>query len=237
MHLPNFEEESPGKWQNAAARNGLTTTQMGDDMRRIAFALTTVGIMLLGAGTAQASTLFSGGGLIVYTADQGELNDVLISTGSLLGGTVPTYTFKDLDANPIAVTGGPCELINGVGMCRQAFVGSLIIDVRDRDDTAKVSETVGIGALMIGGRGNDTLMGGNGNDILKGNDGRDSLRGRGGADVYKGGRGSDTLQTLDGQTDAFISCGNGRRDLIRADKIDPKPKSCELGGRKPGKQF
>jgi Ca2+-binding RTX toxin-like protein len=58
---------------------------------------------------------------------------------------------------------------------RQEFVGSLIIDVRERDDTAQVAETVGIGALMIGGRGNDTLMGGIGGDILKGNDNRDSL--------------------------------------------------------------
>ena len=76
--------------------------------------------------------------------------------------------------------------------------------------TAQVAETVGIGALMIGGRGNDTLMGGIGGDILKGNDNRDSLRGRGGADTYKGGRGRDNLQTLDGLTDTFISCGDGR---------------------------
>ena len=201
-------------------------------MRRIALALTITATMLLGAGSAHASTLFSGGGLIIYTAGQGELNDVQVGTGNLLGGTVGTYTFTDLDANPISVTGGPCELINGVGMCRQELVSSIIVDVRDRDDSAKVAETVGIGALMIGGRGNDTLLGGNGNDILKGNDDRDSLRGRGGADVYKGGRGRDNLQTLDGNRDTFISCGDGSGDVLRKDKIDPRGNHCEFSNHK-----
>ena len=144
---------------------------------------------------------------------------------------MPVYTFKDADANPITITGGPCEFFNGVATCRQEFVGSLIIDVRDRDDTAQVAETVGIGALMIGGRGNDTLMGGIGGDILKGNDNRDSLRGRGGADTYKGGRGRDNLQTLDGITDTFISCGDGNGDVVRKDRIDPKAHHCESSNR------
>ena len=86
--------------------------------------------------------------------------------------------------------------------------------------------------MMIGGRGNDTLLGGNGNDILKGNDGRDSLRGRGGADVYKGGRGRDNLQTLDGIRDTFISCGDGSGDVLRKDKIDPRGNHCEFSNHK-----
>jgi Ca2+-binding RTX toxin-like protein len=201
-------------------------------MRRIAIALTVLGTMLFGAASAQASVLASGGGIIFYVADQGERNDVLVGTGTVLGGTVPVYTFKDADANPITVTGGPCELINGVGMCRQELVSSLVIDVRDRDDTAQVAETVGIGALMIGGRGVEVLMGGNGNDILKGNDGRDSLRGRGGADVYKAGRGRDTLQTLDGNRDTFISCGDGSGDVLRKDRRDPRGNHCEHSNHK-----
>ena len=195
-------------------------------------ALTIMGVLALSAGSAHASTLTSSGGIIFYVANQGEKNDVLVTTSSLLGGTVPVYSFQDADANPIAIGGGPCELINGVGMCRQEFVGSLVIDVRDRDDTAQVAETVPIGAVMIGGRGIDVLMGGNGNDILKGNDGRDSLRGRGGADVYKGGRGRDTLQTLDGTRDAFISCGDGGGDVLRKDAIDPRGNHCENSNHK-----
>jgi len=191
----------------------------------------------MGTVTAQAGVLSSSGGIITYVANQGGKNDVLVGTTTLFGGSVPLYTVTDADANPITIGGGPCEFFNGVAACRQEFVGSLIIDVRDQDDTAKIAETVGIGALMIGGRGNDNLMGGHGGDILKGNVGRDSLRGRGGADTYKGGRGNDVIQALDGLRDTFISCGEGPRDLLRADKIDPEPKRCELGGRKPSKRF
>jgi Ca2+-binding RTX toxin-like protein len=200
-------------------------------MQSIAIALTVVGTMLFGAGSAQAASLSSSGGIISYVAGQGEKNDVLVDTTALFGGTVPLFTFKDADANPIAITGGPCEFINEVATCRPEGVTSLIIDVRDRDDTAQVAETTSLGALMIGGRGNDTLMGGNGGDILKGNDNRDSLRGRGGPDTYKGGRGRDNLQTLDGIRDTFISCGDGRQDIVRKDRIDPKAHHCESSNR------
>jgi Ca2+-binding RTX toxin-like protein len=208
-------------------------------MRRIALALTVMGTMVFGAAGAQASTLTEANGIIFYVADQGERNDVQVGVDTILGGTIRVYSFKDADANPIRIGGGPCELINGLGMCRQAFVSSFVIDVRDRDDTATVS-TAGTGsvspltrgALMIGGRGNDILLGGLGNDILKGNDGRDSLRGREGADVYKGGRGRDTLQTLDGQRDAFISCGDGGGDVLRKDKRDPSGRHCEHSNHK-----
>jgi Ca2+-binding RTX toxin-like protein len=208
-------------------------------MRRIATALTIMGTMLLGASAAHASTLTESNGIIYYVADQGERNDVQVGVDAILGGSVHVYSFKDADANPISVSGGPCQLINGVGMCQQVFVGSFVIDVRDRDDTVTVSTagTNGVppltrGALMIGGRGVDVLIGGLGNDILKGNDGRDSLRGREGADVYKAGRGRDTLQTLDGRRDVFISCGDGGGDVLRKDKIDPAGRHCEHSNHK-----
>jgi Ca2+-binding RTX toxin-like protein len=210
-------------------------------MRRIALALTTVGALLLGAGSAQAAVLSNFNGTISYVADQGERNDLVVGSDVVLG--LPVYTFKDADANPIRIGGGLCDLLNGVGYCRKTAF-SFFIDVRDRDDTVQIA-TAGAGgqppptlpATIIGGDGVDVLQGGSEPDVLKGNNGRDSLRGRQGADVYKGGRGSDTLQTLDGEADTFISCGDGSRDLLRADKIDPKPKSCELGGRKPSKRF
>jgi Ca2+-binding RTX toxin-like protein len=199
--------------------------------------------LLISAGSAQAGVLTSANGTISYIANPGERNDTLVSTGLLLG-SVPVYTFKDLDANPISIGGGTCQLINGVGMCRTDGVSNIIVDVRDGDDTAQIA-TAGadmqpppsVPSTLIGGDGVDTLVGGFGPDVLKGNNGRDSLRGRQGKDVYFGGRGVDTLQTLDGERDTLISCGEGRRDLIRADKIDPKPKHCELGGRKPSKRF
>jgi Ca2+-binding RTX toxin-like protein len=197
-----------------------------------------LGAALLAPASANAGVLSEGGGVITYTANQGEKNDVLVSTDFLLGGMVPVYTIKDLDANPITIGGGNCQLINGIGTCTQQTVTSFIIDVRDRDDTAQVAnagvpgvQPLLIGAQMIGGRGIDVLVGGLGGDILKGNDGRDSLRGREGVDVYKGGRGTDHLQTLDGQTDGFISCGDGSKDVLRKDKADPKGRHCEFSNR------
>ena len=208
-------------------------------MRRIAIALTALGALFLGASSAQAAVLTSSGSVIYYTAGQGERNDVVIGTDSLLGGTVPVYTFKDADANPIQIGGGPCELINGVGDCRQTGITSFFVDVRDGNDTAQVA-TAGtngafpplIGAVLIGGRGVDELTGGLGGDILKGNDGRDSLRGREGKDSYKGGRGRDNLQTLDGIKDTFISCGDGGGDVLRKDAIDPRGHHCEFSNHK-----
>jgi len=208
-------------------------------MRRIAIALTALGALVLGASSAQAAVLTSSGSVIYYTASQGERNDVVIGTDRLLGGTVAVYTFKDADANPIQIGGGPCELINGVGDCRQTGITSFFVDVRDGNDTAQVA-TAGtngafpplIGAVLIGGRGVDELTGGLGGDILKGNDGRDSLRGREGKDSYKGGRGRDNLQTLDGIKDTFISCGDGGGDVLRKDAIDPRGHHCEFSNHK-----
>ena len=208
-------------------------------MRRIAIALTALGALFLGASSAQAAVLTSSGSVIYYTAGQGERNDVVIGTDRLLGGTVPVYTFKDADANPIQIGGGPCELINGVGDCRMTGITSFFVDVRDGNDTAQVA-TAGtngafpplIGAVLIGGRGVDELTGGLGGDILKGNDGRDSLRGREGKDSFKGGRGRDNLQTLDGIKDTFISCGDGGGDVLRKDAIDPRGHHCEFSNHK-----
>ena len=192
-------------------------------------------LLLAVTAAADAAIIQRAGPAIYYTADQGERNDVLVSLDTLVGQTV--YTFTDDDATPIGTGGDLCDLVNGVGMCSSSGVSAIVINVRDKDDTVQIATASPLGPVLtantlIGGRGVDVLVGGNANDRLKGNNGRDSLRGRKGVDFYKGGRGSDTLQTIDGLADAFISCGDGRRDLIRADKFDPRPKSCELGQRK-----
>jgi Ca2+-binding RTX toxin-like protein len=191
---------------------------------------------------AAGSVLSTSGTTVYYQGDQGEQNDVVVGTTALLGQ--PLYTFTDNDANPIAIGPGLCALVNGVGMCPLGALTAVVVDVRDRNDTAQVATAGGAGlgppplpTTLIGGDGNDELMGGGAMDTLKGGNGRDSLRGRGGVDLYKGGRGSDTLQTLDGARDIAVLCGEGGRDLLRADKLDPRPRRCEIGGRKPSKQF
>jgi Ca2+-binding RTX toxin-like protein len=201
--------------------------------RLLLAALSTVAALGL-APTASAAVIQRAGPTIYYTAGQGERNDVVVSLDTLLGQTV--YTFTDDDATPIGTGGSLCDLINGVGMCTALGVTKIVVNARDKDDTITIATAGPLGPVLtsntlIGGRGVDVLVGGDGRDKLKGNSGRDSLRGRKGVDVYKGGRGSDTLQTLDGIRDGRISCGDGRRDLIRADRVDPKPRGCELGKR------
>ena len=194
-----------------------------------------VGLLLAVPATSGAAIIQRAGPTIFYTAGQGERNDVLVSLDTLLTQTV--YTFTDDDATPIGTGGDLCELVNGVGMCSASGVSSIVVNARDRDDTVQIATASPLGPVMtantlIGGRGVDVLVGGNAGDRLKGNSGRDALRGRKGVDVYKGGRGSDILQAIDGVADGFISCGDGRRDQIRADVGDPRPKSCELGNKK-----
>ena len=202
--------------------------------RRLVPAALLAALVLAVPAAADAAVIQRAGSTIFYTAGQGERNDVRVSLDTLLMQTV--YTFTDDDATPIGTGGVLCELVNGVGMCSSSGVTSIRINARDKDDTITIATASPLGPVstvntLIGGRGVDVLVGGNSSDKLKGNTGKDSLRGRKGADSYKGGRGSDTLQTLDGAADSFISCGDGRRDLIRADRVDPRPKSCELGRR------
>lgn len=186
--------------------------------------------------SAGASVLTRSGATLYYTAAQGERNDVRVGRDVFLGQQV--YTFTDDDAVPITVGGNLCEVASGgVGVCTYSGVSATVINVRDQDDTVKIATGTSLGPVLtfntiIGGRGIDVLTGGSAVDKLKGNNGRDSLRGRKGKDIYKAGRGSDTLQTIDGKADQMIACGDGRRDLLRADSFDPKPKSCELGKRK-----
>jgi Ca2+-binding RTX toxin-like protein len=191
-------------------------------------------VLTAAPAAAEGATVTRTGSTVVFNADQGERNDLLVSQGVLFSNHV--FTFTDGGASLAAATGF-CDIIDGVGMCTASGVTRIRVNLRDRDDSVKVDVSTSIGPVitpttLIGGRGADVLIGGSGRDRLKGNNGRDSLRGRKGRDAYKGGRGSDVIQALDGKADKLITCGEGRRDLLRADRVDPRPKSCELGGRK-----
>ena len=96
---------------------------------------------------------------------------------------------------------------------------------------------------LAGGTGDDGLAGGAGDDSLFGSDGRDRLDGGRGSDRLLGGRGNDTIVTgagvnavtagngddtinaLNRRPDR-IDCGRGRRDSVRADRVD-RLRHCE----------
>ena len=80
------------------------------------------------------------GGIIYYIAGQGEKNDVEVGVNSILGGTVHVYTLQGRGRQPDRHRGRRrASCINGVGMCRQEFVNSFVIDLARSDDTVTVS--------------------------------------------------------------------------------------------------
>jgi RTX calcium-binding nonapeptide repeat (4 copies) len=98
----------------------------------------------------------------------------------------------------------------------------------------------------------DFLQGDSGNDVLAGREGPDNIWGGPGADFLEGGPlgapvgeespgfntgkddtlvggpGNDKIDAFDQDRDTAIFCGPGRRDRAWIDRIDPKPRGCEI---------
>ncbi len=101
---------------------------------------------LFAAPSAQAATLSTSNGTIYYTADQGERNEVLVTTDIVLG--LPVYNFADGGAAAITLGPGFCDVLNGVGTCSGGGIGSIVINGRDADDTIKIATGGPIGAVV-----------------------------------------------------------------------------------------
>jgi hypothetical protein len=98
--------------------------------------------------------------------------------------------------------------------------------------------------MLYGDGGNDLLAGRQGSDYLSGGAGADYLEGgpdagesdafsQGKDDALLGGGGNDKLNAAEDDRDSVINCGPGRRDKAWIDKIDPKPKGCEIVKKRP----
>jgi hypothetical protein len=86
---------------------------------------------------------------------------------------------------------------------------------------------------LDGGSGNDQQSGVGGNDDVLGGDGDDLLSGGTGRDTLEGGAGNDRFESVDGVTDAALSCGPGA-DGGSIDLADPVPATdCERYVRQP----
>jgi Ca2+-binding RTX toxin-like protein len=82
---------------------------------------------------------------------------------------------------------------------------------------------------ISGRRGPDSLAGGAGADVLiGGNQATNDDFGAGVDDTFQGGPGNDKLIADHDDRDQFISCGPGRRDKAFIDRIDPRPRRCEI---------
>jgi dienelactone hydrolase len=81
------------------------------------------------------------------------------------------------------------------------------------------------GDAIRGRGGADRLRGGDGDDCLYGGRGRDRLRGDAGNDILSGGGTNDRLVGGPGADE--LRCGQGRRDVARADADDTVAPTCE----------
>ncbi len=170
--------------------------------------LTAPGIGALAPGAAPAATLTRApDGTLVYVAAPGTVSHVDVQ--SIDPPTVQFYTSGD----PMTIWPSGCspDDLFGPEVVTCPAAPAVRVDLGDRDDIGRVSDTAtapvtiagGDGADLLtgspnpdtldGGPGDDTIEAGDGADTLLGGDGADELSGMGGADHLDGGAGDDHL--------------------------------------------
>ncbi len=136
----------------------------------------------------------------------------------VLGGSALPNNLFGGDGNDVLNGLGGNDALDGAG-------GNDTGDGGDGNDTFRG----GAGAdVPRGGGGSDRLFGGDADDRIFGGAGPDLLSGDKGRDLMKGQAGNDRIAAKDGKKDRKIDCGKGssRKESAKADKRDPKPRSC-----------
>jgi Ca2+-binding RTX toxin-like protein len=144
----------------------------------------------------------------------------------LTGGPAPDSLAGSVAANRID-GGGESDVIRGL-LGNDRLTGGLGADTLDGGVGNDQLDGGADPDTELGGAGSDRLLGGDANDRLFGGNGGDFLRGDRGRDLLKGQKGNDRLAARDRRKDRRIDCGAGKasRESAKADKADPKPRSC-----------
>jgi len=148
------------------------------------------------------------------------------------------------DATTFQIVGNELRLADGVTLNFEEGVETFIVFVRAEDQfgagteeavIVRVSDivegdqvlaTLGDGANLFAGEGNDSLEGDGranildgdeGNDTLRGNDGNDELRGDQGDDFISAGLGDDTANGGSGDDQIFAGAGDAGDDTFQGD--------------------
>lgn len=166
-----------------------------------------------GAATAQAGTLTSEGGVLVFRAAPGEKNFVNVSPSPDTPGTIR------FDDGTSPESGGLCtresEFFTAV-TC--PMFGAIRIETGDNNDIVNLPDELASVAFTIdAGAGDDTLRGGafaERAETLIGGPGKDKITGGPGDDVIRGGDGDDELEGQAGNDQLF---GEGGNDKLRGD--------------------
>jgi Ca2+-binding RTX toxin-like protein len=140
------------------------------------------GVLALTPTTALGATASVVGGVLTYTAADGETNTVTLLPIGLI------YRVDDTGASITAGSG--CTAVDSDTV---DCLGVTSISVSAGDMADMVSVTGPTNSTLNGGIGNDTLTGGAGADIANGDNNDDVFDGGAGADIFNGGGGSDTV--------------------------------------------
>jgi Ca2+-binding RTX toxin-like protein len=200
-------------------------------------AIVSAAALLLMPASAEAHSLVRVGGDVAryLSADATSLNTLVVR----LDGDRIDFSDRTVDGG---IDPGPCEpgdisddantwIIQA--LCPRAGIGSLNIDLGEREDSAAID--VPMPVLLLGGPGSDTLRTGSSADQMRGDDGNDDLASGAGNDVVDGGfgvdrldggEGDDLLRDADGLADT-IACGPGS-DTVAADTTDIVAADCEF---------
>ena len=158
-------------------------------------------------------------GLFRVVAADGEENRLTIAIYNTRFSV--RYTIADAGA---ALTASDCEARGAAQVCTNVAT-SLLVDLRDGDDSVRLSESRArnarqlVVASIFGGAGNDVAVAAEGNDLLDGGTGSDRLTGGigndrilGGADADRlaGGAGDDALVAGAGDDSVFGGRGKDR---------------------------
>jgi Ca2+-binding RTX toxin-like protein len=186
--------------------------QEGTDVKiRLIAALAGVSAAAAIAPAAQAATITYEGNTLVYSDDNGEVNDVIASEGDT-DGYVKFYEYAGAkitgpqdkcqaagdglecvtpQAMRVVLGGGSDEYSLGFG-----FPATMPVELSagDGDDVIHDDYAVDKGRSFDGGAGNDTIEAYKGPDTLIGGPGDDTLKGGAGADTVRGGDGNDQLE-------------------------------------------
>lgn len=177
--------------------------------------LISLAALLVGAAPASASSASVGGGILSVTADDGEVNDLLISA------TATSGTYLVAERGPLLTLrrGAQCS-DNGGGVARCAGVSEIRVDAGDGGDVVALGPTIAAKATITDGAGDDRVTGGGGNDVFVGSPGDDVLDGGAGNDSFgdAGGLGADTLVGGPG-TDTANYSARGTALVVSSDDV------------------
>jgi hypothetical protein len=186
-------------------------------LRRWTTPIAALALLLLAPGAARAATVGfedDDGAALVFTAEPGEANDLLMESdgGSLM--------FRD-DAAPLSA-GESCEPVDAQAVrCDPGVFVEIEVRAGDGDDRI-VNRVRGLAPVL-----HVQIDGGEGDDVLRGSRVEEGFDGGPGADYVSGGRGRDTLTasqeaadgtgvtvTLDGEANDGLP---GEGDNVRND--------------------